>query len=123
MCLCGFNLKQLKQNYEKDKKLYQLCCNYNIIHVCFQPCTGIILFTANGLFSFVALAMLLFNRNNFPSFIIAQGIVLSGWLLVQMLIIQTVYFLHYVLGAVGILLIVSGAMLRQIKINKTDSNG
>ena len=69
---------------------------------------GIVLFVCNGLFSlFVILAILAKSRYS-PNLTIAQGIILCGWLVIQMLLIRTVYFLHAVMGFTGLALIYLG---------------
>jgi hypothetical protein len=74
---------------------------------------GIILFIGNGLFSFLVFISLILNRENYPRLVIAQGLILTAWIVIQIFLIQTVYFLHIILGAVGLLLIISGWKLKQ----------
>lgn len=69
---------------------------------------GIILFVANGLCSFIAFAALLLNQRNYSWLVIAQGVILSGWIIIQIFLLQTVYFLHIILGSAGIALIILG---------------
>lgn len=57
-----------------------------------------------------ALAGILFKRRGGAYLIAAQGSILLGWLLIQMWMIQTIYFLHIVMGLTGIGLIVIGAL-------------
>ena len=71
---------------------------------------GIILFIINGVFSFVALIALFLKWKAYPYLILAQGILLSGWILIQIIMIQTIYFLHFVMGATGLWLIVIGVI-------------
>lgn len=81
---------------------------------------GIILFIANGLFSMVAFAAVIFNWKNYSLLVAAQGAILSGWIFIQMILIQTVYFLHVILGSVGVALIVLGFLQWQLeRKNKT----
>lgn len=69
---------------------------------------GIVLFVCNGLFSlFVILAILVKSRYA-PYLTIAQGMILCGWLVIQMLLIRTVYFLHAIMGFTGLALIYLG---------------
>lgn len=75
---------------------------------------GIVLFAANGLFSIFTLLVMAFNRRNYFWFIILQGMILTGWILIQILLIQTIYFLHIILGGVGIILFVLGFALKNI---------
>ena len=72
---------------------------------------GIVLFIANGIFSFIALAAMLLKVNNYAWLVMAEGSILTGWIVIQMLMIQTVYFLHYVMGGVGLVLLVVGYAL------------
>lgn len=69
---------------------------------------GIVLFIANGLSSMFVLATLLLNHRNFHRLVLAQGVILVGWIVIQILLIQTIYFLHGILGAVGLALIILG---------------
>lgn len=75
---------------------------------------GFILFVANGVFSFLVLALLWLGKSNSYLFVIAQGFILSGWILIQISLLRTVYFLHYFLGGAGILLILTGYCLRRM---------
>ncbi len=67
---------------------------------------GIILLVANGLFSIVAFIALLFRLKNYLWLVMAQGAILTGWIVIQIILIQTIYFLHIILGSVGITLII-----------------
>jgi len=72
---------------------------------------GIVLFIANGIFSIAVIIMLLFNKRYYPWFIIAQGAILTGWIIIQMLLIRTVHFFHYIMGGMGLALIILGILL------------
>jgi len=72
---------------------------------------GLILFSANGVLSFVALFALLINYNYSALFVIAQGCILSGWILIQIMMIQLVYWLHWFMGGIGLALILVGLWL------------
>lgn len=79
---------------------------------------GIILFIANGLYSFAVLVALLLNLRSYPWMVIAQGVILTGWIIIQILLIRTVYFLHIILGGVGIALILLGWIQKQLTDGK-----
>jgi hypothetical protein len=79
---------------------------------------GIILFVVNGLFSLVVFVILLLNIKSYSLFVAAQGFLLTGWIVIQMILIQTVYFLHTILGSIGLLLIVIGWMLFDLQQKK-----
>lgn len=74
---------------------------------------GIVLFIANGLFSMAVLAALLFKHRFSPWLVILQGIILAGWIVVQVLLIQTYHPLQLILGSVGALLIATGWLLQK----------
>jgi hypothetical protein len=80
---------------------------------------GIVLFVANGLFSFIALAAMLLKVKNYAWLVMAEGAILTGWIVIQMLMIQTVYFLHIVMGGVGLALLFVGYVI--LKYNKEGS--
>jgi hypothetical protein len=69
---------------------------------------GLVLFLVNGVFSFFVLWQVVFNKPGSGLYVLAQGAVLSGWILIQIIMLQTVYFLHYTLGAVGLALMLTG---------------
>jgi hypothetical protein len=71
---------------------------------------GIILFIANGLLSMFVFIALLLKHKNYPWLVTAQGAILTGWIVIQILLIQTIYFLHIILGSFGIALIVLGIL-------------
>lgn len=73
---------------------------------------GIILFMAIGILSLIVAFTALRSFKNYPYFIILQGCILAGWILIQMMLIQTLHALHVVYGSVGIVLIIMGFMLR-----------
>lgn len=80
---------------------------------------GIILLVANGLFSVFAFTALVLRIPNYAQLIIMQGVVLTEWILTQMVLIQTVYFLHFILGSIGMALVIIGFLLNKINSNQT----
>ncbi len=72
---------------------------------------GMILFIANGLFSYVVLVFTLFKWKSYSILVIAQGLLLTGW--IMMMMIQFPYFLHYVFGSIGVFLIILGFLLKR----------
>lgn len=83
---------------------------------------GIILFIANGLFSLLAFGALIFNLKNSAWFVMAQGAIMSGWIVIQIILIQTVYFLHFIMGGVGISLAILGWILVKYNEQPSQSN-
>ncbi|MGB8492295.1 MAG: hypothetical protein WCE64_14670 [Bacteroidales bacterium] len=52
---------------------------------------GIVLLCVNGLFSFVTLFTILFKYRKSSLFVIAQGILLGGWIIVQIILVRVFY--------------------------------
>lgn len=82
---------------------------YSPFHTFLVP--GIILFTANGLFNLIAATAAIFRLKNYPALIVFQGILLSGWIAVQIIMLRDLNFLHVILGLIGMALFVLGNRL------------
>lgn len=77
---------------------------------------GIILFIVNGLFSLVTIITILCKSVHYYWFVIIQGLLLSGWILVQIILLRIFYApLHATFLIIGLCLIVCG--LYQMKHN------
>jgi hypothetical protein len=72
---------------------------------------GIILLLANGVLSFVALYQLMRRRNGYGWWVAFQGCVISGWIVVEVIMIRAVAWPHFLYLAVGLILIASGLAL------------
>lgn len=75
---------------------------------------GIVLFLFNGVFSLVTLYALIRQIRLYSLLIILQGIVLTGWITFQIMLITDPSWLQLGYGFVGILLIVSGLKLENL---------
>ena len=70
---------------------------------------GIILFIVNGLFSVITLQTMLFRNVHYYWFVIIQGLLLSGWIIVQIILLQIFYApLHAPFLFIGLCLIGCG---------------
>jgi len=69
---------------------------------------GIILFVFNGLYGIFVSALVLFNASHNALFVIVQGAILSGWIIIQLLLIKTFSSFHIILGGMGLTLIILG---------------
>ncbi len=76
---------------------------------------GIILFVFNGLSSFIITMFVIFKWKYYNRLIVLQGIILIIWLIVQIAMIDLIYFLHFIMGTIGVLLIASGTILSRKK--------
>ena len=72
---------------------------------------GAVLFVAIGLLSVWAALAALFRRKDHPRLIVFQGMILLGWIVIQMILLQDVSFLHVVFGVIGVVLFVFGNRL------------
>lgn len=83
---------------------------------------GIILFCVNGLFSAFVLWQVVMNKRHAAKLIIVQGILLTGWILIQIMLIRSVFGLHFIMGGTGLSLIAFGCLqyngVKKIKVTK-----
>lgn len=73
---------------------------------------GLVLFSAIGVFSLVAAYALLRRWRDYPALVLLEGMVLVGWIGIQMLMLREVNGLHATYGTVGLLLIWAGVRLQ-----------
>jgi hypothetical protein len=73
---------------------------------------GVLLLVANGLLSFLVLWLTILNRPGYALWVGAPGCVLAGWLIVEIWLLRVVSWLHFVYGAIAMVLIISGVLLR-----------
>ncbi|OJV19807.1 MAG: hypothetical protein BGO30_00605 [Bacteroidetes bacterium 41-46] len=79
---------------------------------------GIILLIVNGILSFVTVVTILFKTLKYPLFIIAQGVLLTGWIIVQLLMLRIFYApMHLTFIVIGITLIGCGLFLNKHRSN------
>jgi hypothetical protein len=72
---------------------------------------GLVLVIGNGVFSLLAFLGLILNVRHHSWFVMGQGIVLLGWIVIQMIMIREVNFLHIAFGSIGSTLIFLGRYL------------
>ncbi|MFL5752949.1 MAG: hypothetical protein ACJ76F_06040 [Bacteroidia bacterium] len=72
----------------------------------FMP--GLILFSCNGILSILVLFASLFKAKHYVLLIMLQGCVLLGWIIMQVFMIQTISYLHFVLGGIALFLLIAG---------------
>lgn len=77
---------------------------------------GIVLFTVIGLFSLVSAYLVVWQVTRYSFLVILMGLILIGWIVVQAIMIQTVNYLHVIFVSAGLLLVVSGLLLRKQNI-------
>ncbi|MBE0661378.1 MAG: hypothetical protein IH597_02835 [Bacteroidales bacterium] len=83
---------------------------------------GIILFIVNGLFGLFVFGTILLRHKLYPWFVIAQGLILTGWIVIQMLMVRSVVGIQVLFGSIGLLLILLGwALIRTNKVRKVSA--
>lgn len=81
---------------------------------------GLVLFSVNGLLAVFTCFMLAWRWNRGPLWLIAQGVLLTGWILVQMWMLRQANGLHLVFGLIGLFFFVSGIFLYRQAGRATD---
>ena len=76
---------------------------------------GLVLLVVNGLGSFFVWWALLFKWKNRAWFVVAEGILLGGWILIQLLMVQTFNLLHLIFITVALSLTLLGWWLQRME--------
>jgi len=87
-------------------RMPQILLQYSPFHSYLVP--GIILLVANGLLTLWVLVRTLGKHRGFGWWVMAQGVVLLGWLIVEVAMLRLMVWPHYLYGAVAIALVISG---------------
>ena len=77
---------------------------------------GVVLFIANGLLPIIIFVAVIVNYRRYALLVTAQGVILTGWIAVQLILLQTANLWHLILGLTGIALIVLGWRLAGIEL-------
>jgi hypothetical protein len=81
---------------------------------------GLVLFVANGLLGSVTAVMVVIKHNYYPLVVLIQGIILVGWIIVQVIFLREFNFLHLLFIAIGSLLVFLGIRADKLKTYKPD---
>lgn len=76
---------------------------------------GIILVGCNGVLSVFVFIALAFNLHAHSRYVILQGTILTGWIIIQMMMLREINFLHVLFLLIGITLMLIGRYLRQFE--------
>jgi hypothetical protein len=76
---------------------------------------GIILFLCNGVLSMFVFVALAYNWRFHGQLVSLQGVVLTGWIVVQVSMLRELNFLQISFGLIGIVLIALGSYLSRFK--------
>lgn len=72
---------------------------------------GLVLLSANGVLPLAVLGLVLAQSPNRGLWVVFQGSVLLGWLIIECWMLRTVVWLHWFYAAVGVGLFVAGVAL------------
>lgn len=76
---------------------------------------GLILFSVIGLFGVIVLLSVILRMKNFEILQLVYGILLTGWIVIQVFLLQFTYYLHYIFGGIGLFMIALGLLLWRMK--------
>lgn len=74
---------------------------------------GLLLFVANGVLALFVFWLLMKRSRNYALLTSFQGLVLLIWLIAECWLLETVIWLHYFYGLIGVALIVCGLIMRR----------
>lgn len=87
----------------------QQLLQYSPFHSYLVP--GILLLAGNGLFALVVLWLTVRKHIGYDRWVVAQGCILAGWLIVEIVMLRLVAWPHYLYGGVAFILILAGVLL------------
>jgi hypothetical protein len=76
---------------------------------------GIILLIINGLFNFITALLMIKNKSYSNILVILQGILLMGWIVIQVDMVKDISPLHIIMFIIGALLAILGYLLKYLK--------
>ena len=79
---------------------------------------GWVLLVVNGLMNVIAATASIIRSKRYPLFVILQGILLSGWIIIQVILVKDLNILHYSMFSIGLLLTCCGIILQKHPKNK-----
>lgn len=74
---------------------------------------GIVLFTVNGVLNLVAAITLIKNKAYASLLTIFQGIILIGWIIIQVLMVKDINMLHISMFVFGVLFVLGGWIMKR----------
>ncbi len=76
---------------------------------------GILLFVVNGLMSILVFILLIIKYKSYPLLVMLQGVLLFGWIAVQVLLLRDIIWIQILYGSIGLVLLLLGWLLRKKK--------
>ncbi|MFM8914376.1 MAG: hypothetical protein ACKOE6_15880 [Flammeovirgaceae bacterium] len=72
---------------------------------------GLILLLLIGVFNLLVAGLAVNKANSYPTLILLQGGILTGWILAQVYLLPVTHFLQLVFGSIGLMLMLLGSLL------------
>jgi uncharacterized membrane protein len=83
------------------------------------PIPGIILLVANGILPAVIFFVVLGRGKGYGSWVAFQGCVLFAWIAIEVIMLRTIVWLHYVYWGLALVIIACGwALRREVPVNR-----
>jgi hypothetical protein len=79
---------------------------------------GLILLVVNGVGSLVVAVLAILKARSYPMGVTVIGVALTIWIVVQMLLIEARHPLQYILGGVGVGLLILGLLKQSRQLSK-----
>ncbi len=76
---------------------------------------GILLFVVNGLMSIFVFTLLIIKYKYYPLLVMLQGVLLFGWIVVQVLMVRDLVWIQVLFGIIGLILLLLGWSLKSKK--------
>jgi len=83
---------------------------------------GLILFIVLGLGSISTAIASIRRTPHYSKSIIAMGIIIVGWIIIQVLMLQMLHWMHYVTGGTGWAILILGLIERKILVADPDQH-
>jgi hypothetical protein len=76
---------------------------------------GIVLFSTIGIGIIITLIAFRKKWNNYNLVVLAQGAIITGWIVIQVIFLRQFNWMHAVIGSIGLYTIVWGYMLTRLR--------
>lgn len=73
---------------------------------------GITLFVVNGLMNVIVAVLSIKKHKYYPILTIIQGLLLAGWIIIQVILVNDINVLHLTMLSIGIILMIFGLILK-----------
>jgi uncharacterized membrane protein len=72
---------------------------------------GLVLLVLIGVLNMFVAGLTVNKAKSYPTLILLQGCILTGWILIQLYLLPQTHFLQLIFGSIGIMLMLLGSLL------------